>query len=231
MTTANTHTQPTAYFWHGDALRSRSVSTRVHWGQLTLPALPPRLLADCERELALNLALAPGDVEALSLPRARSRWPQYRQCVQAAADWLGALGLPPLLASSEVALMACRGTRYHHDGDQYGGKAFCNLFLSEDSGAALHFPATGHRISLSRGTVVLFDTAQCHAVTGPEATQLFLTWELPIEQAQVAQALQIELDTDPLTASQLREEQVWIRGARVQVCPDSGQWLRQASSL
>jgi hypothetical protein len=52
----------TAYFWHRDALRSRSVSTRVHWGQLTVPALPPRPLADCERELALKLALAPGDV-------------------------------------------------------------------------------------------------------------------------------------------------------------------------
>jgi hypothetical protein len=139
----------TAYFWHGDALRSRSVSTRVHWGQLTVPALPPRPLADCERELALKLALAPGDVEAVFLPRARSRWPQYRQCVQTAADWLGALGLPQLLPSSEVALMACCGIRYHHDGDHYGGKALCNLFLSEARGITLHFAVTGHRIPLT----------------------------------------------------------------------------------
>lgn len=231
MAISNTHDQPTAYFLSGDALRSRSVSTLVHWAQLTVPALPPRLLADCKREVAFNLVLAQGDVAPLSLPRARARWPQYRLCVQAAADWLGALGLPPLLATSDVALMACRGTRYHHDGDQYGSKAFCNLFLSEDSGTSLHFPATGQRIPLARGTVVLFDTGQCHAVIGPEATQLFLTWELPVEQAPVAQALQIELDTDPLTASQLREEQVWIRGARAGVCPDSGQWLHGASSL
>jgi len=221
----------TAYFQSGDALRSRSVSTLVHWGQLTVPALPPRLLADCEREVALNLALAPGDVEALSLPRARARWPHYRQCVQAVTDWLSALGLPQLLAYSDVALMACRGTRYHHDGDHYGGKAFCNLFLSDDMGTTLHFAGTGHRIPLTRGTVVVFDTGQCHAVTGPEATQLFLTWELPIEHPRVAQALQIALDTDPLTASRLQEAQVWRGDAPARVCPASGQWLREVSSL
>lgn len=231
----------TAYFWRGDALRSRSVSALVHQSQLEVPALPARLLADCARDIDLNLALASGDVEALSLARARTRWPQYRQCVQAVADWLGTLGLQQVLAGSDVALMACRGTRYHHDADQYGGKAFCNLFVSEDSGMDLHFPAAGHLIPLARGTVLVFDTGQCHAViprggTGkPQAakagaavqndTQLFLTWELPIENAQVAHALQIELDTDPMTASQLQEEQVWIRGARARVRPDSGQWL------
>jgi hypothetical protein len=234
MTTQGRHT---AYFWRDDALRSRSVSALVLQGQLDVPALPARLLADCTRDIDLNLDLASGDVEALSLARARTRWPQYRQCVQAVTDWLGILGLEQVLADSDVALMACRGTRYHHDADQYGGKAFCNLFMSEDSGMDLHFPATGHRIPLARGTVLVFDTGQCHAViprggtgkprsdkdeaAGQNGTQLFLTWELPIENAQVAQALQIELDTDPLTASQLDEEQVWIGGGRARVCPES----------
>ena len=233
MTTQGLHT---AYFWHGDALRSRSVSRLVHCTQLTLPVLPPRLLADCEREVAHHLALEPGDVAALSLARARTRWPQYRQCVQAVADWLGTLGLQQVLADSDVALMACRGTRYHHDADQYGSKAFCNLFVSEDSGMDLHFPAAGHLIPLARGTVLVFDTGQCHAVIPrggsfklqaakveadvQTGTQLFLTWELPIEHAQVAQALQIELDTDPLTASRLEEEQLWIGGRRAPVCSE-----------
>ena len=227
----------TSFFWSADAIRSRSVSQLVHWGQLAVPALPSRLLVDCEREVASNLALAPGDVEALSLARARTRWPQYRQCVQAVADWLGALGLQQLLTDSPVALMACRGTRYHHDGDHYGGQAFCNLFVSGDSDLDLHFPGTGHCIALTRGTVVLFDTGQCHAVMkrrsgsepkapapAPQRTLLFLTWELPIEQAQVAQALQIVLDTDSLTAARLQEEQLWLKEARVQVCPATGCW-------
>ena len=76
---------------------------------------------------------------------------------------LAALGLPPL-ADCELALMACRGARYHHDGAQYGGAAFANLFLSEDRGLDLHLPLTGQRIPLTRGTAVGFDTGQPHAV-------------------------------------------------------------------
>jgi hypothetical protein len=121
--------------------------------------------------------------------------------------------------------MACRGARYHHDGAQYGGAAFANLFLSEDRGLDLHFPFTGQRIPLVRGTAVVFDIGQPHAViergaTGFDAahfaperdcTQLFLTWELPIENAGVAQAL-------------LKEEQVWVNGQPGSVCPASGRW-------
>ena len=51
------------------------------------------------------------------------------------------------LAASDVALMACRGAKYHHD----GAAAFCNLFLSEDRGLDLHFPATGQRIRCAGG--------------------------------------------------------------------------------
>ena len=140
------------------------------------------------------------------------RWPDYAVCVQAAADWTRTLGLHDVLADieiqSEIALMACRGARYHHDAQQYGGSAFCNLFLSKDKGLDLHFPDIGLRIPLTRGTVVIFDTAQPHAVIPrwasvshgfhasdfpPEldCSQVFLTWELPINNAYVAQALGI----------------------------------------
>jgi len=153
------------------------------------------------------------------------------------------LGLPQL-ADCELALMACRGARYHHDGAQYGGAAFANLFLSEDLGLDLHFPFTGQRIPLTRGTAVLFDTGQPHAViergsTGFDAahfaperdcTQLFLTWELPIENAAVAQALQIQFDTDPAAAQQLKEEQVWVNGKPGSVCPASGRWCGSDSN-
>ena len=230
----------TSYFWSGDAIRSRSVSGVVLSGTVDVPAPPARLVADWERESLLRLRMEPGDVETLSLPRARMRWPDYHHCVQAVSDWLGTLGLHNLLASSEVALMACRGARYHHDGAQYGGSAFCNLFLSEDKGLNVHFPATGHRIALTRGTVLVFDTGQPHAVidrgnTGfdtadfaPErdCSQVFLTWELPITHADVGRALQIDFDTDPATALQLDEEQVWCNGALASLCPESGRWSR-----
>ena len=226
-------------FRFGDAIRSRSVSDVVLTGTLDLPAPPARLLADWERETSLHLGLEAGDVEALSLARARVRWPNYRQCVKAVSDWTRALGLEDVLASSDVVLMACRGARYHHDGAQYGAAAFCNLFVSEDKGLDLHFAATGNRIPIVRGTAVIFDTGQPHAVIrrdsggfdaadfppGQDCTQQFLTWELPIEDAHVARALRIEFDVDPRPVVQLDEEQVRLGGEAVSVCPNSGRWL------
>jgi hypothetical protein len=137
-----------------------------------------------------------------------------------------------------MALMACRGARYHHDGSQYGGAAFCNLFLSDDKGLDVHFPGTGHRIPLTRGVAIVFDTCQPHAVIARHASgydeadfpaardlsQLFLTWELPIEDPAVAQALGIAFDIEPGLASRLDEEAVWAGGRRVSVDPERGHW-------
>lgn len=153
-----------SYYRSGEAIRSRSVSSIVLSGTVDVPTQTTRLQADWNREISLRLALEPGDVEALPLARARARWPDYRRCVQAVAHWMRTLGLNKVLASSEVALMACRGARYHHDGAQYGGAAFCNLFVSEDVGLDLQFASTGHQTPLARGTVVIFDTGQPHAV-------------------------------------------------------------------
>lgn len=227
-----------SYYWHGDVIRSRSVSNVVLSGRVDVPVPPARLLADWERETSLRLGLEPGDVEALPLARARTRWPDYRHCVQAMADWARTLGLRDAFATSEVALMVCRGARYHHDGAQYGGAAFCNLFLSEDRGLDLHFSSTGHRIPLTRGTAVIFDTGQPHAVIrrggegflvadyppDQDCTQVFLSWELPIENADVGRALRVDFDIDASTSLRLDEEQVWLNGARASVCPASGQW-------
>ncbi|MEA3113938.1 MAG: hypothetical protein QOG58_3737, partial [Caballeronia sp.] len=57
-----------------------------------------------------------------------------------------------------------------------------------------------------------------------DCTQIFLTWELPIENAHVGDALKVTFDIDPLTSRQVNEEQVWVNGARAIVRPDSGQW-------
>lgn len=93
-------------------------------GTVDVPVPPARLLADWEREISSRLVLEPGDVETMPLGRARARWPDYKRCVQAVSDWTCTLGLPEVLAASDVALMACRGARYHHDAAQYGGAAF-----------------------------------------------------------------------------------------------------------
>ncbi|MDQ0610591.1 hypothetical protein QFZ83_004762 [Variovorax sp. W1I1] len=242
MTTESQHASSqgllTACFSSGDAMRSRSVSGIVRTGVVDVPMPPARLVADWERDIASQLQLEPGDVEPLPLARARARWPDYPRCVQAASDWARTLGLSEVLAESDIALMACRGARYHHDGAQYGGAAFCNLFVSEDKGLDVHFPGTGDRIPLVRGTVLMFDTGQPHAVIrrgssgfdasdfAPErdCTQVFLTWELPIENADVARALQIRFDIAPSASLPKDDEQVLLDGAPADVCPESGRW-------
>jgi len=230
----------TSYFHSGEAIRSRSVGATVLSGLVDAPAPPARLLADWDREISSRMVLEAGDVEPMPLARARVRWPDYGLCVQAADAWTSAHGLPGILAASDVALMACRGARYHHDGLQYGSAAFCNLFLSEDVGLDVHFPATGDRIPLRRGTVLIFDTCQPHGVISrdrdsfneadftPEQNnaQIFLTWELPIESPAVARALQIEFDIISPTVLPHHEEQVFLDNAPATVDPDSGHWHR-----
>lgn len=228
----------TSCFWSGDAMRSRRVSDIVLSSKVDVPVPSARLLADWEREIASRMVLEPGDVEPMPLARAQVRWPDYARCVQAVSDWTRELGLHDVLASSDVALMACRGARYHHDGEQYGGSAFCNLFLSEDRGLDVHFPALGQRIPLSRGTVLIFDTGQPHGVIrrgssgfdvadfsmDQDDVQIFLTWELPIEDTHIARALKIAFDIAPSTSLQPDDEGVRLNGERVVVCPESGRW-------
>ena len=105
-------------------------------------------------------------------------------------------------------------------------------------GLDLHFASTGHRIQLSRGTVVIFDTGQPHAVIDRrsvgfnladfppdrDCTQVFLTWELPIEHVDVSKALRISFDIDHSGALLLYEGQVWFNGAPASVCPEFGRW-------
>jgi hypothetical protein len=227
-----------AYYRSGEAMRSRSIGTRVLVGQVAIPAPARALLTDWQREIVEQLALEPGDVEPLNLHRARLRWPDHRLCVQAVADWTRGNGLQDVLASGEKALMACRGARYHQDAERYGANAFCNLFVSEDKGLDLHFPALGRRIPLERGTVVVFDTGQPHGVVDRHApgfsaddfpstrdrTAVFLTWELPIEDAALAQALGTRFDVDADTAARLAEPQLLHQGVRRELCAESGRW-------
>ena len=230
----------TAYYWCEDAIRSRSVSDVVLTGVLDIPAPSARLIADWSKEIS-RLGLETGDVEPLPLARTRMNWPDYANCIKVMSGWMRTLGLQDTLASSDVALMACCGAKYHLDATYYGGAAFCNLFLSEDRGLDLHFAHTGYRIPLTRGTTVIFDTGQPHAVIqrrsgsfnavdftpDQDYNQVFLSWELPIEDINVARALGVVFDIDPLNGLEMNGGQVWLNGKRVNVYPDSGQWMKR----
>lgn len=227
-----------SYFRSGNAIRSRSVSHVILAGAVDVPAPTARLVADWQRETLLLPGFEPGDVDVLSLVRARARWPEYRRCVQTVSDWAQGHGLPDVMASANVALMTCRGARYHHDAAQYGGVVFCNLFMSDDKGLDLHFPATGLRIPVVRGTVVIFDTGQPHGLVARnkgsfdvadfpvtrDCTQVFLTWELPVEEPEVASLLGIDFDIGSELSPPRDEGQLWRNGVRVSVCPESGLW-------
>ena len=120
-------TKAVLHYWSGAILRSRDVSNVVLSGMVDIPTPPTRLVADWQREILLHLDLQPGDVEALPLPRARMRWLQHKNCMQAAQDWTRTVGLHEVLDTSDIALMACRGASYHHDAAKYGG---CNKRLN-----------------------------------------------------------------------------------------------------
>ena len=202
-------TMPVVHYGEGGAARSRSVGGTVLSGVVDIPAPPERLVADWERDIRHLLDMQAGDVEQLSLARTRMRWPQMPQVIAAVQAWLSTWGLQDALTDAEIALMACRGAPTHHDAEQYGGAAFCNVFVSEDKGQDVLFPGTGQRIALQRGTVLVFDTAQPHTVVrrgssefdagdfgaDTDCSQVFLTWELPIENLALARALGVTLHT------------------------------------
>lgn len=234
------HREPlTAIFESRGALRSRSVSPEIRTAILDVPLPPASVIGGWQREIAGRLELAAGDIEPLPLGRTRLQWPQLRHCIDAVRQWLAANDMPGILADAPIALMGSRGTRYHHDGARYGGMAFCNLFLGDAPQTELHWPAIGRRIALARGTVVLFDPCQPHAIIGRGATrfdaadfaiawmppQVFLTWELPIEHADVTKVLGIALDVVPPPGAFQQGERVWSGGEAPDVCPTTGAWL------
>ena len=53
---------------------------------------------------------------------------------------------------------------------------------------------------------------------------MFLTWELPIEDAALAQALGTHFDVDADTAARLAEPQLLHQGVRRELCAESGRW-------
>jgi hypothetical protein len=109
-------------------------------------------------------------------------------------------------------------------------------WMSEAKGLDLHFPYANKRIHLQRGSVVVFDTAQPHAVTArasmefsedaftPErdCTLLFLTWELPITYPALASAHGLNTQTNTDSTLQLVSGQLLNNGELLHLCPRTG---------
>lgn len=226
-----------AHFSCDGVLYRRNVSGHLCEAVLDIPLPPPAVVADWQRDITQQLRLEAGDIDTLPLGRTRLRWPEHRQCFNVLRHWMENLGLPDLLGSCEVALMASRGTRYHHDGMNYGSKIFCNLFLSDDTGVDFDLPLSG-RLALKRGTVVIFDPCQPHALirrgaAGFEETdflpaqippQVFLTWELPAQHGAIQRLMNITIHPCP-DALQTLGDEVRRNQERVCLCPKTGAWL------
>ncbi len=228
-----------AVYRSADIVRSRTVSGVVRTAVLDVPVPPAPILADWQRDAVEQLGLDAGDIEPLSLGRTRRRWPPLRHCFEAVRQWLADNAVADAMSGADVALMASRGTHYHHDGELYGGKAFCNLVLSDERDTDLHLPAAGQRIALALGTVLLFDPCQPHAIirrgapgfdaadfaSAHRPPQVFLTWELPIEHPPLAANLGVRVDVALPPAALLQADQVWRNGMPVALCPATGAWL------
>ena len=91
---------------------------------------------------------------------------------------------------------------------------------------------------------MIFDTAQPHGViprnssgfsaadipVNADHVQIFLTWELPIEDARVARALGVSIDIAAITDVAMASEDVFLNGERVVVCPETGRWQSRSES-
>lgn len=222
-------------FANETAVLHRPVSLECHSAHLSIPAPPRALVADWRREILGQLGLEPGDIDVMPLARTRRRWAQMPMAIDAVGKWLLALDMPDVLQHVEPALMGCRGTPYHHDGERYGDKVFCNLFLGPDADVDLHMPAAGVRLPVHDGTVVLFDPSQPHALVrrssagfatsdfadGAHQSQVFLTWELPLANAVVARSL--GLPGVGVPADPARATGIWCGDQPLCLCAATGE--------
>lgn len=213
-----------------EQLCSRRVRSDVWCGRLDVAPL--------ERRPALSRSIARSDLETgavqvLWTSSLAGAWARHEHDIVRASGWLRDAGLAHDLGTTDAELMACCGAHFHHDANRYGGKAFCNLFLSEDQGQDVYFPATGQRIALQPGTIMVFDTGNPHGVVArgtsrfeprdfpveERCVQIFASWELPIR------VFQSDFDkVDPADVHGVPG--AWLDDAPMRVCPTTGRFLR-----
>jgi hypothetical protein len=131
---------------------------------------------------------AKGDVSAVPFAALREA-PLEPGLLGVLLDWLQEQGFPDLSERVAVSVLGCRAVPFHQDLYAFGDSLFCVVWLADDCGLELVFPAEETRVPLQRGTVVVFDSGQPHGVlrAGAETYQ---------EDAYPGQALQMFVSLD-----------------------------------
>lgn len=181
---------------------SRTIATRVLTGRLALPKLDEKRLDIWSMAMSDLGIVQPGEVSALdrSYPLIDGR------TMAAAFAWIRGQGIDAPDGEFLPTPLTCLGASFHHDADNYPDQVFAVVWLTEDAGWDLYFPATGDRVALELGTAVLFDSALVHGVVARGSTTFeeeafgfdqsmgsFLSLDFQVEHPGVAKALGIEI--------------------------------------
>lgn len=137
---------------------TRTISGRVEHALLYLPALDESQIEAWSSKMGADSPLsgeilALGEVEGALVPAG---------AMVAVKEWLASHGVATTGAHERA--FACRGAPFHHDAESYPDSGFGVLWLADDTPWDLLFPFLKVRVPLEYGTVVMFDSAQPHAV-------------------------------------------------------------------
>lgn len=137
---------------------TRTISGRVEHALLDLPALDESQIEAWSSKMGADSPLsgeilALGEVEGALVPAG---------AMVAVKEWPASHGVATTGAHERA--FACRGAPFHHDAESYPDSGFGVLWLADDTPWDLLFPFLKVRVPLEYGTVVMFDSAQPHAV-------------------------------------------------------------------
>lgn len=133
----------------------------------------------------------PGDVVTAAMLRDRSIG---RQMV----SWLESQELGPIRTEEEM-LLCCEGATFHTDSFGFPSVFFCIAWLEDRTDWDLVFPASGHRVELKKGTVVLFDSANVHGVVA-RGTSIFDETKLGDVGVQALYSMSVSLTSTLMKA-------------------------------
>jgi hypothetical protein len=138
----------------------RNISPTVLVGQLRLPDFTEAQHTELvDKVLEENTLFDPGDVLSTKVPPSED-------LAAILANGAVEFGIEDVPSHFGARLLACLGSWFHHDTaqDEYRRAAFSVLWLEDESPWDLLFPLTGHRVPLTKGTHVLFDSCNIHGV-------------------------------------------------------------------
>jgi hypothetical protein len=152
---------------------TRTISSTVISGRVSLPPL-----SDAENDKWSEHIGGVGFTEIGAIANFGEKTELITPVIQRAIDdWLWAQNIRATRRYPAVPL-ACTGTGFHHDANDYYDQIFCVVWLSEDTPWDVYFPFIDKRIRLEYGAIFVFDSGQPHGVVPHGATKFdFDTFE------------------------------------------------------